>query len=115
MPITLLNVLTGEKWDLPNTASAQPLYLGNPPYPPGEYDIRNGSTGPLTVVYDSVIPGLSGNSANNRKNVIPAGQVWNVNTNENTRSWYDYCMDFSVWRRPGWWRGQWRTIGSLPR
>lgn len=108
--ITLLNVLTGERWDLPDTASLQPLHISYPPYPPGEYDVKNGSGAPLTVVYDSVIPGLLGSVAGNPKSTVPAAAMWNVCTNENTRSWRDWCPDNSVWRYPGSWRGGWRHL-----
>jgi hypothetical protein len=94
--IVLFNVLTRERWELPDSYSAQPLYLANPPWPPGSYDIRNGSTGPLTVVYDSVLTA-----------VIPAGTRWNVSTNENLYSWFPVGVDYASWTTGAVGRGIW--------
>jgi hypothetical protein len=94
--ITLFNVLTRERWELPDAIASAPLYLANPPWPPGSYDIRNGSTSALTVVYDSFL-----------RAVIPAGARWNVSTNENLYSWFPVGVDYAAWTTFAVGRGLW--------
>lgn len=84
--ITLTNVLTLEKWDMPDAISAQPFYLSYPPWPPGDYNVRNGSGNSLVLVYDSMLTV-----------VVPPGVVWSVSTNENLYSWYPVAVDFAAW------------------
>ena len=91
--ITITNVLTGEKRNLPDSVNAAPLFLG-PPYAPGMYDIRNGSSGPLTVVFDSVL-----------RVTVPAQSLWSVSNNENLYSWLQVEADFAAWTTPSFARG----------
>lgn len=103
--ITLTNVLTNERWDLPDAINSEPLHIGrNPPWPPGDYSIRNGSTGELIVVYDNLLTVR-----------IPAGRQWAVSSNENLYSWYPVGVDFaansSIFRGQ-WWAG-WAPVAPV--
>lgn len=91
--ITITNVLTGERRNLPDSANAQPIFLG-PPYAPGMYDIRNGSTGPLAIVYDSVL-----------HVVVPAQSNWSISNNENLYSWAQVETDSAAWTTASFARG----------
>jgi hypothetical protein len=93
--ITIINVLTNERRHLPDSINANPLFLG-PPYAPGSYDIRNGSTGDLTVVFDGML-----------HVTVPAGSRWNVSNNENLYSWKPVGVDYAAWTTGGLFRGIW--------
>lgn len=86
--ITLTDVLTNKQWILPNSAGSPALYIGQ--YPPGRYDITNGSIATINVF---VAPGKIA--------VIPAGKTWNIATQENDRSVYQYSLDTAVWQHSG--------------
>lgn len=83
--ITIINRLTRERWELPDSVNTQPFYLAQKPYGVGVFDVINGSAGNLTVRYDSVVTA-----------VIPAGVRWSISTNENMYSWYPVGVDFAV-------------------
>jgi len=86
--ITITDVLTNKQWIWPDSMQANPIYMGQ--FPRGRFDIRNGSTGVLTVkVADNVVAS------------IPVGATWNVANNENDRSFYNYCPDYAVWMHSG--------------
>lgn len=87
MPVSLTDVLTNRRWTLPNSAVATPIYIGT--YPPGRYDIRNGSGSNIVVVVGT------GNYA-----TIPPNQTWNIATQENDRS-VQPCPDYVVWQHSG--------------
>ena len=93
--ITITNILTNEQRHLPDAINANPLFLG-PPYSPGSYDIRNGSSGALTVVFDSMF-----------HVTIPAQSRWNVSNNENLYSWHPVGVDYAAWTTTGFARGWW--------
>ena len=83
--ITITNVLTGERHNLPDSVNSDPIFLG-PPYAPGMYDITNGSAGPLAIVYDSVL-----------HVVVPPQSRWSVSNNENLYSWAQVETDSAAW------------------
>ena len=83
--IVLINRLTRERWDLPDSINAQPFYLAQRPYGVGVFDVINGSSGPFTVVYDSMFNA-----------VVPAGARWSISTNENMYSWFPVGVDYAV-------------------
>jgi hypothetical protein len=86
--IVITDVLTNRRWVWPDSMQANPVYLGQ--LGPGRFDIRNGSPGVLTVMAaDGVVAS------------IPAGVTWNIATNDNDRSYYNYCPDYAVWMRSG--------------
>lgn len=91
--ITITNVLTGERRNLPDSVNAQPLFLG-PPYAPGMYDIRNGSAGALTVVFDSLL-----------RVTVPAQSLWSVSNNENLYSWDQVEAGSAAWTSSSFARG----------
>jgi hypothetical protein len=87
--IEVTDVLTNKRWNMPNSFGAAPVYLGQF-FPPGRYDIKNGSGANLVVV-----------TGNNVQATIPNGATWNIATNENDRSWSTYCPDYAVWMHSG--------------
>ena len=86
--ITVTDVLTNKQWILPNSSGSPALYIGQ--YPPGRYDITNGSIASINVF---VAPG--------KLAVIPPGQTWNVATQENDRSSHKSAIDYVIWMHSG--------------
>ena len=88
MPVTITDVLTNKRWTLPNNAVGQPIPLGL--YPPGRYDVRNGTGLNIAVIV-----------GNGKYVTIPNGVTWNIATQENDRSFHKICPDYQVWMHSG--------------
>lgn len=89
--ITILNVLTGERRNLPDSTRA--IFLG-PPYAPGMYDVINGSPAPLAIAYNNVLRVL-----------VPPQSRWSVSNNENLYSWLQVDHDSAAWTTASFARG----------
>lgn len=98
--ITLTDVLTNRTWRLPDNLggigtwpeiSGNLIFMGQ--FPPGRYDIKNGSGNPLVV--------LANIGSEKALATIPNGATWNIATQENDRSMQPYCLDYAVWHHSG--------------
>lgn len=83
MPIKVANVLTGQVWNLPNNIPGGVLHMGR--FPPGQYNIANGSTVFIGVAYGSFT----------RRLLMAAGDVRGFSNNENLRSWIQVGVDWA--------------------
>jgi len=86
--VTFTDVLTNRQWIYPDSATGMAIYMGI--FPPGRYDIRNGSTAVVAVKVTDVSPVV----------LIPIGATWNIATQENDRSRLP-CPDYAVWMHSG--------------